>query len=183
MGQIEHSLIKEGVPYPTDFSPPHKSRTTRPSSLALRLLQTQTFVVSTVLAMNAFPNGTRVFYWTSSGEIKYGTVQGTNRMADASTLRISRGTQIVVVLVDGEDRAQLPDFSWDQSICQDLPSKSHDLTGVTTETDKSGESICHPINRVSLIPQYDLFMIAQHNWGLAKYFDILEHLIKSIELS
>ncbi|OJA13035.1 hypothetical protein AZE42_04390 [Rhizopogon vesiculosus] len=50
--------------------------------------------------MNAFPNGTRVFYWASSGEIKYGTVHGTSRMAD--------GTQIVVVSVDGEGRAQLP---------------------------------------------------------------------------
>lgn len=56
--------------------------------------------VSTVLAMNAFPNGTRVFYWASGGEIKYGTVQATNRMAD--------GTQIVVVKVDGEGHAQLP---------------------------------------------------------------------------
>ncbi|KAG1736741.1 hypothetical protein EDB19DRAFT_1910079 [Suillus lakei] len=50
--------------------------------------------------MNAFPNGTRVFYWASGGEIKYGTVQATNRMAD--------GTQIVVVKVDGEGHAQLP---------------------------------------------------------------------------
>jgi len=52
--------------------------------------------------MNAFPNGTRVFYWASNGEIKYGTVQGTNRMPD--------GTQIVVVSVDGAvgPHAQLP---------------------------------------------------------------------------
>lgn len=53
-----------------------------------------------LLAMNAFPNGTRVFYWASGGEIKYGTVQATNRMAD--------GTQIVVVKVDGDGHAQLP---------------------------------------------------------------------------
>ncbi|KAG2132827.1 uncharacterized protein EDB93DRAFT_893061 [Suillus bovinus] len=64
--------------------------------------------------MNAFPNGTRVFnwtgseikygtrvfYWASSGEIKYGTVQAINRMAD--------GTQIVVIKVDGEGHARLP---------------------------------------------------------------------------
>ncbi|KAG2133835.1 hypothetical protein BD769DRAFT_1445014 [Suillus cothurnatus] len=36
--------------------------------------------------MNAFPNGTRVFYWASGGEIKYGTVQATNRMADVRIL-------------------------------------------------------------------------------------------------
>ncbi|KAG0705344.1 hypothetical protein DFH29DRAFT_293376 [Suillus ampliporus] len=70
-------------------------------SLSPRLLQTRRLcAVSTVLAMNAFPNGTRVFYWASSGEIKYGTVKATNRMAD--------GTQIVVVSVDGEGHAQLP---------------------------------------------------------------------------
>ncbi|KAG2115117.1 uncharacterized protein F5147DRAFT_820148 [Suillus discolor] len=49
--------------------------------------------------MNAFPNGTRVLYCLSGGEIKYGTVQATNHMAD--------GTQIVVVKVDGEGHAQL----------------------------------------------------------------------------
>ncbi|KAG2752129.1 hypothetical protein P692DRAFT_20725318 [Suillus brevipes Sb2] len=50
--------------------------------------------------LTIYKNGTRVFYWASGGEIKYGTVQATNRMAD--------GTQIVVVKVDGEGHAQLP---------------------------------------------------------------------------
>ncbi|KAG1840685.1 hypothetical protein C8R48DRAFT_740390 [Suillus tomentosus] len=40
--------------------------------------------------MNAFPNGTRVFFWASGGEIKYGTVQATNRMADVGILHHSR---------------------------------------------------------------------------------------------
>ncbi|KAF8136164.1 hypothetical protein EV363DRAFT_1395307 [Boletus edulis] len=51
--------------------------------------------------MNAYPNGTRVFFWTSAGEIKYGTVQSTSRLAD--------GTQIVVVALDGgEGHRSLP---------------------------------------------------------------------------
>ncbi|KAH0830449.1 hypothetical protein J3R83DRAFT_1845 [Lanmaoa asiatica] len=42
----------------------------------------------TILAMNAFPvsyqNGTRVFFWTAGGEIKYATVQSTSRLADVN---------------------------------------------------------------------------------------------------
>ncbi|KAG2360840.1 hypothetical protein BDR07DRAFT_1411320 [Suillus spraguei] len=95
LGQIRHGLVKflrkklayKGGRCCVSLSPqPLKTRHLR--------------AVSTVLAMNAFPNGTRVFYWASGGEIKYGTVQATNRMAD--------GTQIVVVKVDGEGHAQLP---------------------------------------------------------------------------
>ncbi|KAH7929800.1 hypothetical protein BV22DRAFT_1125522 [Leucogyrophana mollusca] len=51
-------------------------------------------------APNVHPNGTRVFFWASGGEIKYGNVQSTSRLAD--------GTQIVVVLVDGGGNASLP---------------------------------------------------------------------------
>ncbi|KAF9228769.1 hypothetical protein BS17DRAFT_877362 [Gyrodon lividus] len=36
--------------------------------------------------MNAFPNGTRVFFWTTGGEIKYGAVQSTSRLVDARKL-------------------------------------------------------------------------------------------------
>ncbi|KAF9239588.1 hypothetical protein BU15DRAFT_74444 [Melanogaster broomeanus] len=51
--------------------------------------------------MNAFPNGTRVFFWNAGGEIKYGTVQSTSRLTD--------GTQVVVVAVDGgEGHRSLP---------------------------------------------------------------------------
>lgn len=34
------------------------------------------------LLVNIYKNGTRVFYWAPGEKIKYGTVQGTNRMAD-----------------------------------------------------------------------------------------------------
>jgi len=50
--------------------------------------------------MNAFPNGTRVFYWDVNGTIKYGTVQSTSRMTD--------GTQVVNVKVDGGSTVSLP---------------------------------------------------------------------------
>lgn len=51
--------------------------------------------------MNAYPNGTRVFFWTAAGDIKYGTVQSTSRLAD--------GTQVIVIDLDGgEGRRSLP---------------------------------------------------------------------------
>ncbi|KIO13178.1 hypothetical protein M404DRAFT_992756 [Pisolithus tinctorius Marx 270] len=51
--------------------------------------------------MNAYPNGTRVFFWTSAGEIKYGIVQSTSRLAD--------GTQVIVIDLEGnEGRRSLP---------------------------------------------------------------------------
>jgi hypothetical protein len=50
--------------------------------------------------MNAFPNGTRVFYWDANGTIKYGTVESTSRMTD--------GTLIVNVKVDGGSIVSLP---------------------------------------------------------------------------
>ncbi|KAI5981615.1 hypothetical protein EDD15DRAFT_2203726 [Pisolithus albus] len=46
-----------------------------------------------ILALNAYPNGTRVFFWNAAGDIKYGTVQSTSRLAD--------GTQVVVINIDG----------------------------------------------------------------------------------
>jgi hypothetical protein len=53
--------------------------------------------------MNAFPNGTRVFYWDVNGTIKYGTVESTSRMTD--------GTQVVNVLVDSvtQEQRRIPD--------------------------------------------------------------------------
>ncbi|EGN96052.1 hypothetical protein SERLA73DRAFT_141188 [Serpula lacrymans var. lacrymans S7.3] len=51
--------------------------------------------------MNAFPNGTRVFFWGSNGDIKYGVVLSTSRMGD--------GTQIVVIQLDrAEGNVSLP---------------------------------------------------------------------------
>ncbi|KAI6037463.1 hypothetical protein BKA83DRAFT_4176564 [Pisolithus microcarpus] len=51
--------------------------------------------------MNAYANGTRVFFWTAAGDVKYGTVQSTSRLAD--------GTQIIVIDIDGgEGRRSLP---------------------------------------------------------------------------
>ncbi|KIK15728.1 hypothetical protein PISMIDRAFT_687001 [Pisolithus microcarpus 441] len=42
--------------------------------------------VLTVLAMNAYANGTRLFFWTAAGDVKYNTVQSTSRLADVGTL-------------------------------------------------------------------------------------------------
>jgi len=50
--------------------------------------------------MNAFPNGTKVFYWGAHGDIKYGTVQNTSHMAD--------GTQILAIKEDGGKNTSLP---------------------------------------------------------------------------
>jgi len=36
--------------------------------------------------MNAYMNGTRVFYWDVNGTIKYGTVESTSRMMDVCTI-------------------------------------------------------------------------------------------------
>jgi len=46
--------------------------------------------------MNAFSNGTRVFFFGGESEVKYGTVVATNRMSD--------GTQIITIDVDHENR-------------------------------------------------------------------------------
>lgn len=43
--------------------------------------------------MNAYPSGTRVFYWDIKGTIIYGTVESTSRMSDE--------TQILNVRKDG----------------------------------------------------------------------------------
>ncbi|KAH7909256.1 hypothetical protein BJ138DRAFT_1127816 [Hygrophoropsis aurantiaca] len=51
-------------------------------------------------APNVYPNGTRVFFWDTFGTIKYGNVQSTSRLSD--------GTQVVVVLVEGGGNASLP---------------------------------------------------------------------------
>ena len=61
------------------------------------------FAPSTRITMNAFPNGTHVFYWDVNGTIKYGTVESTSHMMD--------GTQVINVLVDGvtQDYREVPD--------------------------------------------------------------------------
>ncbi|KAF9483855.1 hypothetical protein BDN70DRAFT_873239 [Pholiota conissans] len=51
--------------------------------------------------MNAFPAGTRVFYWTSQGDVTYAVVQSSHRLAD--------GTQILNLKVEGSNEtATLP---------------------------------------------------------------------------
>jgi hypothetical protein len=49
--------------------------------------------------MNTFVNSTCIFYWDVNGTIKYGTVQSTSRITD--------GTQVVNVKVDGEEIVSL----------------------------------------------------------------------------
>ncbi|KAF5330864.1 hypothetical protein D9619_005860 [Psilocybe cf. subviscida] len=46
--------------------------------------------------MNPFPEGTRVFYWTSSGTCEYAIVQSSARLAD--------GTLILSLKVEGKDK-------------------------------------------------------------------------------
>jgi hypothetical protein len=63
-------------------------------------------------------SGTRVFYWGANGEINYGTVQATNRMADVSVCSdpstiplltmIAQGTQILVIKEDSGKNTTLP---------------------------------------------------------------------------
>ncbi|KAI6118696.1 hypothetical protein EDD16DRAFT_1480713 [Pisolithus croceorrhizus] len=63
-----------------------------PSKLSLLVVLQCSFVTQ---------NGTRVFFWTAAGDIKYGTVQSTSRLAD--------GTQVIVIDIDGgEGRRSLP---------------------------------------------------------------------------
>jgi len=51
--------------------------------------------------MNAFPPGTRVFFWTAGGEVEYAIVQSLNRLPD--------GTQILVLKIEGKNHtATLP---------------------------------------------------------------------------
>lgn len=51
--------------------------------------------------MNAYPAGTRVFFWTSNGECQYATVDSSSRLAD--------GTLVLVLKVDGKNElATLP---------------------------------------------------------------------------
>lgn len=66
----------------------------------IRNLPRRPLKIQTILAMNAFPSGTRVFYWGANGEINYGTVQSTSRMAD--------GTQILVIKEDSGKNTTLP---------------------------------------------------------------------------
>ncbi|KAF9231082.1 hypothetical protein BU15DRAFT_82854 [Melanogaster broomeanus] len=81
------------------------------------------------LAMNAFPHGTRVFFWNAGGEIKYGTVQSTSRLTD--------GTQVVVVTVDGgEGHSSLPVSSVSKvnySDFKDVKAALTERTNWTTE--------------------------------------------------
>ncbi|KAF9001896.1 hypothetical protein BDQ17DRAFT_1426191 [Cyathus striatus] len=50
--------------------------------------------------MNAFPAGTRVFYWAANGQTVYGTVQASNRSPD--------GTQVLVIRDDNGATVHLP---------------------------------------------------------------------------
>lgn len=50
--------------------------------------------------MNAFPAGTRVYWWLSNGQTVYGTVQRSNFLAD--------GTQILIILEDSGREVTLP---------------------------------------------------------------------------
>ncbi|EDR05303.1 uncharacterized protein LACBIDRAFT_303084 [Laccaria bicolor S238N-H82] len=50
--------------------------------------------------MNAFPTGTRVFYWCSTGPIIYATVQSSRRLPD--------GTQLLVIKDDNGETVTLP---------------------------------------------------------------------------
>ncbi|EDR10976.1 uncharacterized protein LACBIDRAFT_316028 [Laccaria bicolor S238N-H82] len=50
--------------------------------------------------MNAFPAGTRVFYWCSTGPIIYATVQSSSRLPD--------GTQLLVIKDDNGETVTLP---------------------------------------------------------------------------
>ncbi|KAG6379059.1 hypothetical protein JVT61DRAFT_11495 [Boletus reticuloceps] len=49
-------------------------------------------------------NGTRVFFWTSAGEIKYGTVQSTSRLADVSTIVNTRRNRLLKFVGDANRR-------------------------------------------------------------------------------
>ncbi|EIM90186.1 uncharacterized protein STEHIDRAFT_154022 [Stereum hirsutum FP-91666 SS1] len=46
--------------------------------------------------MNAYPNGSRVFFWDANGTAVKGVVKGTNVQAD--------GTQVAVVQIDGSGK-------------------------------------------------------------------------------
>ncbi|TFK42721.1 hypothetical protein BDQ12DRAFT_676698, partial [Crucibulum laeve] len=49
--------------------------------------------------MNAFPAGTRVFYWAANGQIVYGTVQSSSLMSDRTqvlTIREDSGTTVTL---------------------------------------------------------------------------------------
>ncbi|KIK06588.1 hypothetical protein K443DRAFT_674247 [Laccaria amethystina LaAM-08-1] len=50
--------------------------------------------------MNAFPAGTRVFYWSSIGQIIYATVQSSSRLPD--------GTQLLLIKDDAGEVVTLP---------------------------------------------------------------------------
>ncbi|KAF9521940.1 hypothetical protein CPB83DRAFT_840854 [Crepidotus variabilis] len=51
--------------------------------------------------MNAFLPGTRVFFWSYSGEVEYGIIQGTKRLPD--------GTTLLIMKIEGKDlTATLP---------------------------------------------------------------------------
>jgi len=53
-----------------------------------------------LIRMNAFPEGTRVFFWDAKSQIVYGIVQSTSRMSD--------GTQILVIKDDTSTIVTLP---------------------------------------------------------------------------
>ncbi|KAK0466676.1 hypothetical protein IW261DRAFT_1520578 [Armillaria novae-zelandiae] len=49
-------------------------------------------IIPTILVMNMFPAGSRVFFYDSTGQLVRGVVESTSRMAD--------GTQMVVIRRD-----------------------------------------------------------------------------------
>ncbi|EAU88334.1 hypothetical protein CC1G_05100 [Coprinopsis cinerea okayama7 len=50
--------------------------------------------------MNAFPPGTRVFFWQSTGEVIYATVQSSTRLQD--------GTQMLTLKADDNRVMTIP---------------------------------------------------------------------------
>ncbi|KAF7778835.1 hypothetical protein Agabi119p4_3180 [Agaricus bisporus var. burnettii] len=58
------------------------------------------FLEPAIWAMNAFPAGTRVYYWTPTGATIYGTVQSSSFLED--------GTQILTIVEDSGRICTLP---------------------------------------------------------------------------
>ncbi|KAF4614940.1 hypothetical protein D9613_002931 [Agrocybe pediades] len=51
--------------------------------------------------MNAFPAGTRVFFWTSNGDVEYAIVQSSTRLTD--------GTEVLILkLESSQQTATIP---------------------------------------------------------------------------
>ncbi|KAK0452832.1 uncharacterized protein EV420DRAFT_682847 [Desarmillaria tabescens] len=57
-------------------------------------------IPQTILSMNMFPAGSRVFFYDSTGQLVRGVVESTTRMAD--------GTQMVIIRRDNGGIMTLP---------------------------------------------------------------------------